>query len=361
MKASILTTTILCLAWLCAFGADAPDAAEPAPPDEVTIADGSVLHGKITSMTGGTLTIMTDFAGAVTVKWKEVTGVRTAAPQEFVLADGSMLKGSAEPVEKGAIRISTTQLAAPAQVSLEHITALNPPEVKPVTYKGNINIGASSTDGNTRNRSVSLAAGFEARSKRQRLTIGAASNYAKSSSGELTARNSRGRLKYDFFATDRLYFFVSALLEGDRFQNLDLRTTLSAGPGYQIIDKGDFESPYLNGMELLGEVGVSYFNENFRRDTRDESYMSGRWSAKLDWPLPVLGNTVSLFHFHEGYPSFEDIADLYISTEQGVRFALLKNLNATIQVNWRYDSTPSPGFKRADTMYLLTLGWNFDL
>ena len=37
------------------------------------------------------------------------------------------------------------------------------------------------------------------------------------------------------------------------------------------------------------------------------------------------------------------------------------NFNSTLQVNWRWDNTPSPGNKRSDTIFLLTLGYSFDL
>jgi hypothetical protein len=68
-----------------------------------------------------------------------------------------------------------------------------------------------------------------------------------------------------------------------------------------------------------------------------------------------------LFHFHEGYFGFEDLEDLYLKTQQGIRFAVIKNFFTALQANVNYDNTPSPGFYKTDTTLLFGLGYNFDL
>jgi putative salt-induced outer membrane protein YdiY len=338
--------------------AEAPPAEKPADPDQVVLKDGSVLRGEILGMAGGELLVETTFGGEVKVKWAEVAGIRSDRPLRFVLSDGTELRGvAAASPQEGIVEISSELLGAPTPVNAGAISAINPPEKKAVTYTGSFGAGASVSDGNTRNRSASLVGEFVARSARQRLTLGGSYNYAEDSEG-LTQRNAKARLKYDFFVTERLYAFASALLEGDKFQDLNLRAALGVGPGYQFIDAGDLEAELFSKLQLYGEAGVSYFNEDFE-SAEDTSYVSGRWAVKLDWPIGASG--VTFFHFHEGYPGLERGDDIYVSTEQGLRFAVWGNLSGTAQVNWRWDNTPAPGFKRSDTLYLLTLGYNFEL
>ncbi len=332
-------------------------AAAAGEPDVVTFKDGTVLKGEIVSMTEGSLTIKTAVSGEVKAKWEEVAGIKSSKPIRLVFRDGTELHGAVEPGGDGALQVTSPFLAEAATIQLDAVSAVNPPKKKAVTYKGNVNAGFSASDGNTRTKSGSLLAGFEARSERQRLTIGGSYHYSEDE-GAVTERNSRGRMKYDFFPTDRLYVFSSAFLEYDKFQDLDLRTALSVGPGYQFIDSGDFESPYFSKLEFSGEAGVAYFNENFNR-APDNEYVSGRWAAKLDWPITPTG--ITFFHFHEGYPGFEEADDIYVSTEQGLRFAVWGELQSTVQVNWRWDNTPAPGNKRADTLFLLTLGYAFEM
>ena len=133
---------------------------------------------------------------------------------------------------------------------------------------------------------------------------------------------------------------------------------LGAGPGYQLIDKGDFAADYLKEMQLYGEAGLAYFSED-HRNAADQQFLSARWAIKFDWP--IVPKKVTFFHKHEGFPSLENAKDLYITAEQGIRFAIWNNFVATLQVNWRWDNTPAPGFDRSDTLYLITLGYSFEL
>ena len=151
--------------------------------------------------------------------------------------------------------------------------------------------------------------------------------------------------------------FGSTFLEKDEFEGIKLRTALTAGPGYQFIEEGDFESDYFNKMELYAQVGVAFFSEDFEDDP-DEQYTAGHWGVRWDWPITPMGITV--FHSHSAYPGLEDADDLYIVSQQGIRFAMWRGLISTVQVNWEWDNTPQAGNDRSDTKYLLTLGYAFE-
>jgi putative salt-induced outer membrane protein YdiY len=274
-----------------------------------------------------------------------------------VLKDGTQLIGVAQEGKEGTLDIKTAAILQPTTVALDAITAINPPGKKPITYKGHLGLGLSISDGNTHNKSFSFLGDFEARSERQRLALSGAYNYAQNQT-DVTQRNGKAELKYDFFITKRLFVFASSLFEYDFFQDLNLRSVLGAGPGFQVIDKGDFAEDYRKEMQLYGEAGLAYFSED-HRNAADDQFLAARWAIKFDWP--VVPQKVAFFHKHEGFPSLESAKDLYITTEQGVRLSVWGNFVATLQVNWRWDNTPAPGFSRSDTLYLITLGYSFEL
>ncbi len=331
-------------------------AASPVAADEIVLKDGSRIQGEIVKLVGGKLTVKTTFAGTVTVSWAEIVELETDKPLPFTLEKGTTLVGTATTMEDGALAINTEASPDPIRIGLADVTAINPPPAKPpVTYRGLLSLGGSVNDGNTRTKSLSTNGEFEARSKRQRFTMSAAYNYAEDDDG-LRARNARLSSKYDFFPTDRFYLFTSVLFEGDEFQDLNLRSAISAGPGYQFIDTDDFSSDYFREMQLSAEAGIAYFNEDFET-AEDEDYVSARWSVKFDWA--VLPDRLALFHVHEGFPGLEDIKDLYIRSEQGVRITLIENLFATFQVNWRWDNTPAANTRRSDTTYIASIGYKF--
>ncbi len=327
------------------------------PLGKLSLKDGSQIYVEILEMTNGFITVKTLFheGDPIKIKWAEVVGITSEDPVSVVLNSGTILQGKPTMLGPGTLGIRTDMLAEPIPVAVESVMAVNPPIKKAVVYTGNINFGASIITGNTRFKNYSFLGELIARSDRLRLTILGRYLYGEAD-GDVNARNAFGTIKLDFFITKRFFWNAGALFEQDTFQDLNLRTSLFTGPGYQFIDIGDFASPYLAKMQLSAETGLGFFNEDFKRAS-DRSNVTGRWAVNFNWPvLPVL----TLFHQHQGYPSLEKRKDYYITSQQGLRWTMLENFIATLQFNWRYDNTPAPGNKKSDKQYLLTVGYAFE-
>ena len=327
------------------------------PLGKLSLKDGSQIYVEILEMTEGFLTVKTLFhdGDPLKIKWSEIVGMTSEDPVTVVLGSGTILQGKPRMLGPGTLGIQTDMLTEPIPVAVESVKAVNPPVKKSVVYTGNVNFGASIIKGNTQLKTYNFLGELIARSDRLRLTILGRYLYAENS-GELNARNAFGTIKLDFFITKRFYAYAGALFEQDTFQDLNLRTSLFAGPGYQLIDEGDFSNPYLTKMQLGVELGLGFFNEDFKR-APDRNNVTGRWAVNFNWPV---GPWLTLFHQHQGYPSLEKRSDYYITSQQGIRLTMLENFISTFQVNWRYDNTPAPGAKKADTQYLLTLGYAFE-
>lgn len=239
---------------------------------------------------------------------------------------------------------------------MDSITSLNPIIQPSVIYKGTLTGGYTESTGNSHLRNASLLGDFVARSERLRLTLNGRYVYGDQDN-ILSARNARGTIKMDFFITKRLFWFASAYFESDHFQDIKLRTALSSGPGYQIIDRGDYDSPWLKDLTLYAEAGPSYFHEDFRTAPDDSSFRA-RLAVRLNWP--ILDERMTFYHFQEFYPSLQNPKDYYMTMDNGVRFKLFKGFVSGIQVTTRYNSNPAPGTGDTDNMYLITLGYNFD-
>ncbi len=333
-----------------------PIGAMAEPTGKITLKDGSELYVEILEMTDGFITVTTLFhdGDPIKIKWSEVVGLTSEEPVTVVTNGGTVLKGKPSMVAPGTLGITTDMLGEPIPVTVESVMAVNPPIKQAVVYSGNINFGASIITGNTRSKNYSFLGELIARSERLRLTI--LGRYLNGEAdGVLNARNAFGTIKLDFFITKRFYAYAGALFEQDTFQDLNLRTSIFTGPGYQVIDVGDFSSPYLHHMQLSVEAGLGFFNEDFKLAS-DRNNVTGRWAVNFNWPvLP----TLELFHQHQGYPSIEKKKDYYITSQQGLRWTMLENFISTLQYNWRYDNTPAPGTKKSDKQILLTVGYAF--
>jgi putative salt-induced outer membrane protein YdiY len=343
--------------------ADAPAVVDipppaPAPPDVVTLKDGSVLYGEVVEMADGVLYIKTSAAdnNMVKIKWANVSKLAINHPIPFHLKEGSVLIGTATGGPDGIINVQTGPLKGAIEIPIDSITALNPLIQPPVIYKGTLTGGYTQATGNSHLRSASLLGDFVARSEQFRLTINGRYVYGDQDN-TLTARNARGTIKMDFFVTKRFFWFASAYFEQDTFQDLKLRTALASGPGYQFVEKGDYANRWLKDMTLYAEAGLSYFNEDFTTAS-DESSVRGKWAVRLNWP--ILDESVTFYHFQELYPSLQNTSDYYLTMDNGVRFRIYQGFVSGIQVTTRYNSAPAQGTGTTDNLYLITLGYNFD-
>ena len=350
--------SFLLLLGILLTGITAVHAEEPAPHlDVVTLKNGTTIYGEVVEMAGGVLVMKTPFSPdpTVKVKWEEVSALAVNHPIPFHLKEGTVLLGTATAGSDGNINIQSAQLKGSLTVPVDSITAVNPLVQPPVIYAGSFTAGYSEAVGNSKFRNASALLDFVARSEQLRLSING--RYVYSDNAEaLTARNSRGTIKLDFFMTKRLYWFASAYVESDRFQDLKMRTALATGPGYQFIERGDYTGIFKD-MTFYGEAGISYFNEDFR-EAADQSSSRARISMKLNWP--ILDERITFYHYDEIYPSLENFSNIYLTMDNGMRFKIWEGFVANIQVTTRYNSKPAVGTTDTDNLYLLTLGYSFD-
>jgi putative salt-induced outer membrane protein YdiY len=330
----------------------------PAPLDILTLKDGSILYGEVIGMEGGILHLKTPAGpdNLVKVKWESIAKLSVSHPIPFHLKEGTVLIGTATEGPNGTVTVRAEPLKGTMEVPLDSITALNPIIQPPVIYSGTLTGGYTQATGNSHTKNGSLLGDFVARGEQLRLTINGRYVYSYQD-GELSAKNARALIKMDFFITKRLFWFASSYFEKDEFQDLNLRTALSSGPGYSFIEKGDFESPWLKDMTLYAEAGPAYFNEDFKND-KDQKSVRARWAIRLNWP--ILDDRVTFYHNQEFYPSLQDTKDYYLAMDNGVRFKLFAGFVSNVQMTTRYNSNPTTDTGKTDNLYLLTLGYNFD-
>jgi len=324
----------------------------------ITLSNGSIIYGDIVDMVDGTLRLKAPFGSGdpFAIQWAEVTQLATSQPVTFVLRDGTSIKGTAEEGEPGVLQVRVEPLTLPIQIQMAVITAINPPRKKTVTFLAKAHFGGKLSSGNTDDKQINFLGGFGARSERFRFNLDIRWFYGEED-GNVTDRNAFANMKLDAFVTKRWYGYISTLFEQDTFDDLDLRSSVTVGPGYQFIVPGDFTSPYFNKMDLAGDVGVGFFSEN-RKIGTDDTHATGRWGINFNWPV---AGGVRIFHTHQGFPSLEDPDDFYINTIQGIAVDVWKGLTISLQAIYKYDNSPPPSTGKGDFKGLLTIGYEREL
>ena len=315
--------------------------------DEVRLKNGDCIRGKVIRMEERKLIFTTSYAGELSILWDAISNLISDDPVNVMLTDETILKGFTKPSEDGTMKLKMGKIIETVSFDLAEIKSINP---KPKTeephlkIKGRVNIGGVKKKANTDRKDYYFDAELVARTKKNRYTLGGEFHRAEDES-KRSDDNLRGYMKYDHFMNHKWYLSNDASFEKNELKDLRWRSTLGAGLGYQF-----WETDLLN---LSLESGVGYISEDYYEED-DNNYTSGRWVLKFD--KFFFTKAVQFFHFHEGFIDFNDTSDLYIRSRTGFRFPIYKIFNATLQYNYDWDNSPSPGQDKADETSLFTLG-----
>jgi putative salt-induced outer membrane protein YdiY len=307
-------------------------AANRATADEVRLSNGDRLTGTVVSLADGTLTFKTPH-GDLKLPWADVAAIRI--DRQLLVTTGT-----------APARLMTFDSTTGAGPALADIAAIAEP-APPVAWDGGANAGLLTTGGNTDISSLRLDGQLTARTALDRYTASGVVNRAHDS-GRDTAENWTTAFAYSRFLTKRLFADANTIFTNDRFRDLDLRTALGVGLGYQVWDTPSASLSF-NG-------GYGWVNENF--DTApDDSYSALREAVKLD--LFFANKRVLAFHHHDGYFGVTGDDNLFFRAQNGLRFALAGALVSTVQLDVDYDRTPAPGRVSTDRSFAFTLGYRF--
>lgn len=235
----------------------------------------------------------------------------------------------------------------PAPLSL----AQEPEAGQEPAWHGSFSLGFLTATGNTERTSANFLADGELRREKDRTTLGAFWSYATEEddlgNSTTTERRLGGNAKYDRFLDERSYLLATGSAEKDAKADLDLRWTAGLGYGYQVREEEDYK--------LSTEVGLSYFNEDFKGAPVDD-YISARaaydvfWKPAEDWTLEQTGQI---------FPSVENSDDVYSKLDTRGRYNFSEAMFAQAQWVWDWDNTPAAGNERSDHRLLLSVGWSF--
>ena len=155
--------------------------------------------------------------------------------------------------------------------------------------------------------------------------------------------------KYDYFFSKQLFAYLTSRLDRDAIRDLNLRTTGGAGAGYQFIEN--------DTLDLFGEMGLSYVNEDFVNDFDDQSYVAGRVAGHFGWW--ILKDRLRFTEDLEVLLGIEDVDDWFAISESALTWKWTEQWSANAGIRFEYDNTPATGFDRADTKYTVGIGYSF--
>jgi hypothetical protein len=243
--------------------------------DEITLANGDRLTGTVVSIEGDTLTLETDYSAPISINKSSITGIATDSKHEIHLKGGEVLQGRFRTSENGRIAVEPAEGREETVIAWDSVTSINP---EPVKWIGNVTVGAGMQSGNTERTSASIGADAVRRSDKDRFSLRFLYNYAEDGD-EITTRNTYAAGKYDYFFKTKWYGYVGIDLLNDKLKNLNLRTVVGPGVGYQIWEDA------IKSLQVEG--GLAYFSEDLI-DGEDDQWLTARLAGDFRYNVKDL-------------------------------------------------------------------------
>jgi putative salt-induced outer membrane protein len=163
---------------------------------------------------------------------------------------------------------------------------------------------------------------------------------------ETTASKSYAFMQVDLYFNRRWFGTVATRQERDRFQDLALRSTYTAGIGFQVVSTTPLD------LRLNASAGL-----------RREDYFTAPTMS-----VPILGTgaayagqlgPVRLAARVDASPNAGDFADYRIRSNASVTARLYKGVGSRVETLVEYNSRPLPGIRSYDLQTRLTLTYAF--
>ncbi len=323
--------------------------------DELIMKNGDRLQGKVLSMSLGKLIFETSYAGTITIDWDQVARFTTEGPMEVYLRDERTIKGKAVTAEGGKMVLQPETGPPTPPIAMAQVKTLEVPKA-PEGWKFHVRVaaGASQESGNTRTQNYNLD-GDVTLSKLPHDVKLHGEYYRELNKGAITKDKGLGSLTYKRFISRKWYLFGNGTAQMDKFQDLNLLASVSAGPGYQIWRSRE--------KNLSMELGPAYAIERYSKpmqnfDNKDHrEYAAGFWA--MDFDMWFFNRFLRLFHHNDGLVDFKKTNNWRVRTRTGVRIPLVLRFFASLQYNYDYDNSPADNKKKYDMAYMFKLGWEY--
>ena len=314
----------------------------PTLADQLHLKNGDRLSGTVVSKRGNTLTFNTAYAGELKIDWDEVAQLDTDEKVDVMLKDDShrTLKLRTRPHPE-----------LDAMPALAEIVYINPnPEESGRGYRvlGKANFAFTQSEGNSSSDQLHADAEITVLARDYRYTLGG--EFDQASIEQIKADDSRRMYgSYDSFFSKQEFLFMHGQLQRDRFRDIDLRTVVGGGYGYQFHDTETTRFSLKGGLDM---VDVD------RYESASERFAALGWH--VDFMHRLANSDIELFHVQDGYRGLSRQASVLIQTRTGMRFPLSSGFYAMTQLNLDWESDPAPGRRQTDTKLLIGLGYAYD-
>jgi putative salt-induced outer membrane protein YdiY len=326
----------------------------------LALSSGDHLTGQLLRITDGTWIFR--FAGTeLKLPARDVVGFTATAPIGLRLADSTIGAATVAPSPAGLVltfgngsvrTIAATQLAAVGDPG--DLAALRPRHLglfTPITrfWHATGSAGLSDKSGNSTARGVALSLDVERKTPRDRITAGFAmhreSSQPPGGTYQTTVAKYFGYLRADVYLDARFFTFAQTQQERDRFQDLALRSTYTAGLGLQAVSTKQTDLRFWGSAGLLHQSFFTTPNDQTAVAVGGYSLSQGLGPATLAWRF-------------EATPSLEDLSDYHFRSDASITTTIVRGIGLRLGAVNEFNNRPQPGVKKHDMLLTTTVTYS---
>lgn len=329
--------------------------AAPALADRITLKNGDRITGTIVKKDGGKITIRTESAGTIQIKWEAVSTIEADNVLYVELKDGSKVAGTVEAVDEGLRVVGDED--GPLPVATDQITAIRNEDEEAAyqaqilekedgslfkRWSGSADVGFSLTTGNAKTRSLNFATKGERVSEEDKISLYAKGVQASNSTTGTSVTTAQAFWfggRYDRNINERTFVFGIADFEYDKPQQLNLRAVGGGGFGYRWIRTDRTELDLFGGATFNRE----YFDNADNRSSA-EALIGEEFSFKIT-ESTVLEQKLEVF------PSLSRSGTIRARFDASFVTSLNSWLGWHVSVGDRFNSDPLPGKVQNDLLF----------
>jgi len=312
--------------------------------DEIVLDNGVRITGTVTGLSGDLLSVTSDYAEPIKLKVSRITKISTDNPVEIRTKSGETLKGSLKTGDNGMLAVEQSAGRGRVELDMKNVLAINPPPVG--QWTGSVVAAGNYQTGNTERTAFRLGADAVRRGEKDRFSMRFLYDISEEKD-VLSSRSVYGALKYDYFFTKKLYGYLGVELLNDKFKDLNLRTIVGPGVGYQIWDEPQ--------KALAVEAGLAYYSDD-HRIASDKSWIAARLAANFRYKI---SDSIMFTNELVVYPSLGNMADFNLRNEAAIATGLGSGWSLRLANILDYNNSPAAGTKSTDSNFLLGLQYAF--
>lgn len=337
--------------------------------DTIVLKNGDHLTGTITTVNGDQVTLKTDAAGEINIKWSAIQQLNSDSPLYVATPEKQTISGTValdgtdlvvHTTTSGDVRVPVSQLTIvrTSDQQQAYEKSLHPGLTDDWTIGANIGFALARGNSDTTNLNTGVTAVRKTLSDQIKLAV--SSIYARSgtstsgSPGGVTASEVLGAAAYNKDISKRLFLFASADFTHDALQDLVLRQIYSAGLGVHVIKR--------TNTTLDALLGANYTRESY---SSSATLITPALNINRNLPGLTAGEAVThkfsantaIIEAFNFYPDLSDIAQYRFALDTSVVTKIKKWLGWQASLSDRYVTNPPiPGTKSNDV--ILSTGLN---